>query len=217
MAPHVYLITDRRATLGRPLVDLVKQALAGARGLRVRGEPARVAVLLREQDLSGRALVELATALRIVTADADTSLFIHDRVDVALATDADGVHLGGGSIDVADVRQIAPRLQIAVSTHSRDEILTARAAGAAFVVLGPVFDTPSKRGMGDPIGVHGLAVAVAKCSLPVLALGGITAHNAAACLAAGASGVACIRGVMAAPDPGAAIADLCASFQVISQ
>jgi thiamine-phosphate pyrophosphorylase len=189
-APRLYIITDRTATGGRALIDVVAQALEGARG-----REREVAVQVREKDLSGRALLELCRALRSVTAPVGAQLFVNDRVDVALAADADGVHLGGASLSPADVRTIAPRLRVAVSTHTAAEVAAAAAARADFVVFGPVFATPSK-----PNFVVGLAQLerVIALGVPVVALGGIDAQNAHSCTIVGASGVACIRSVMAA-------------------
>ena len=188
--PRLYLITDRAATGGRPLTQVVAEALAGA------GEQAsEVAVQLREKDMEARPLLELARALRALTAAAGAQLFVNDRVDVALAAGADGVHLGGRSLAPAEVRALAPGLRIGVSTHSAAEVQRAAAAGADFVVFGPVFATPSKPGI-----FTGLDQLEQVCHLdvPVLALGGIDEKNAHECILAGASGVACIRSVMSA-------------------
>jgi thiamine-phosphate pyrophosphorylase len=189
-APRLYLITDRTATGGRPLVDVVAAALEGARG-----RAHEVAVQLREKDLGGRALLDLARALRAVTAAAGVQLYINDRVDVALAVGADGVHLGGRSLAPADVRAVAPRLRIGVSTHSRAEVEAALAARADFAVFGPVFATPSKPGCHTGLGP---LKEVSAMALPVVALGGVDVNNARSCIVAGAVGVACIRSVMAA-------------------
>jgi len=106
-APRVYLITDRRATDGRDLVDAVSRALDGA------GDHASsVAVQVREKDLDARSLLALTRALRSVTARHGSRLFVNDRVDVALAAGADGVHLGGGALSPADVRAVAPGLEL---------------------------------------------------------------------------------------------------------
>jgi thiamine-phosphate pyrophosphorylase len=187
VAPRLYIITDRQATGGRALVDVVAAALAGARGRR------DVAVQVREKDLGGRALLELTRALRAVTAAAGAQLFVNDRVDVALAAGADGVHLGGSSLSIADVRAVAPQLRVAVSTHTRDEVAAAAQARADFVVFGPVFATPSKPNF--VVGLAQLAQVVA-LGIPVVALGGIDEKNAHSCTIVGASGVACIRSVM---------------------
>jgi thiamine-phosphate pyrophosphorylase len=127
--PWLYIITDRRITGGRPLPEVVAEALAGARQA-----PGRVAVQLREKDLGGRALLDLARALRAVTAAAGAALFVNDRLDVALAAGADGVHLTRGSLVAADVRALAPALAIAASTHHEAEVAAAAAAGVDFVI-----------------------------------------------------------------------------------
>jgi thiamine-phosphate pyrophosphorylase len=197
--PRLYIITDRRATGGRPLTDVVRAALAGA-------PPGAVGVQLREKDLDGRALVELARALRPITAAAEAALYVNDRIDVALAAGADGVHLGGGALSPADVTRIAPALAVAVSAHAPAEVVeAARAPNVRFAVLGPIFDTPSKRAFGPPLGVDVLRASTTASALPVLALGGVSGENAPACVAAGASGGACIRAVMSVDDPGAAV------------
>jgi thiamine-phosphate pyrophosphorylase len=207
-APRLYLITDRQATLGRPLVEVVEQALLGARG---RGR--EVAVQLREKDLGGRALLELARELRRVTAAAGAHLYVNDRVDVALAAEADGVHLGGRSLSIADVRAVAPGLRIGISTHDRSEVEAAAAAGADFAVFGPVFATRSKPG-GLPTGLGPLKEVTA-LGLPVLALGGVDEKNARVCIVAGASGVACIQSVMAATKIDKAVSSLLACVGAI--
>jgi thiamine-phosphate pyrophosphorylase len=198
-APRLYIVTDRRATGGRPLDAVLALALAGAAEAGV--SPGTVAVQLREKDLEGRALLELAHPLRRLTGRFGAALYINDRVDVALAAAADGVHLAGTSMTPAEVAVIAPEMAVAVSVHGVAEL--ARAAGAptvAFAVLGPIFATPSKERFGPPLGL-GMLAAVAKQPLPVLALGGVTVENSRACLAAGARGIACITAVLAAPDP----------------
>ncbi len=207
-APQLYLITDRHATRGRPLAVVVAAALHGAPP----GDRAKIAVQLREKDLSGRQSLELALELRVVTRHFGAQLFVNDRVDVALASGADGVHLGAGSLCVQDVRQIAPSLRIGVSTHSRADIEMAAAGGASFAVFGPVFETPSKRALGRPQGLESLASAAQTADglgLPLVALGGVVPQNGAACLAAGAVGLACIRAVLSDPDPGAIVACFC--------
>jgi thiamine-phosphate pyrophosphorylase len=207
VAPRLYLITDRTTTGGRPLDQVVAEALAGA-GARA----AEVAVQLREKDLDGRALLALARSLRAVTAAAGAKLYINDRVDVALAANADGVHLGGRSLAPADVRALAPHLLIGVSTHDPKEVERAAAARADFVVFGPVFATPSKP--GKFVGVDRLAQVVA-LGVPVLALGGIDEKNAHSCILSGASGVAVIRSVMGATKIDKAVSKLLACVEGI--
>ena len=204
--PRLYLVTDRHATAGRPLVAVVRDALAGTAGAR-----GAVAVQLREKDLGGRDLATLARELREVTRAAGAGLYINDRIDVALAVDADGVHLGGRSLGPADVARVAPGLAVALSTHTRAEVeAAAQSPNVRFAVFGPIWDTPSKRPYGPPLGLDALRDA-ATVGLPLVALGGVTAARVAACLAAGAAGVACIRAVSEAADPAAALRALLAA------
>lgn len=214
-APRVCIVTDRRlAGIGESLTARVARALEGAAApnqSRGAADARDVIVQLREKDLGGRELLELAGALRRLTEAAGARLFVNDRVDVALAAGADGVHLGGGGLPPETVRTIAPELAISVATHSAVEVARAAATpGVDFAILGPIFDTPSKARFGLP--PLGLEVLTEGCrlGLPVVAIGGVEGARAAACLAAGASGVACIRGVLSAPDPGAALGGLLA-------
>jgi thiamine-phosphate pyrophosphorylase len=218
-APRVYLITDRRAAAGRaqPLVDVVAAALGALRSL-PRSAANAVAVQLREKDLPGGPLHELARALRSVTGDAGVRLFVNDRVDVALAAGADGVHLGGGALAVAEAHALGPGLEIAVSTHAAPEVIRAADDGrVSFVVFGPVWSTPSKRALGEPQGLEALRRAAGATSLPVLALGGVgdTVESVQQCRAAGAHGIACVRAVLAASDPAAALARILEALEII--
>jgi thiamine-phosphate pyrophosphorylase len=197
------------------LVEVVAAALTGIVGSGL--DPAEVAVQLREKDLDGRALFDLAHALRATTAAAGVRLFINDRIDVALAVGADGVHLGGTSLLPADARAIAPALTIAVSTHGVADVRAAHddPARVAFAVFGPIRDTPSKRAYGPPLGIAALTEA-ARFGLPLLALGGLDAANVPEVVAAGAYGLACIRPVIAAHDPAQALRRLCRAFETSS-
>jgi thiamine-phosphate pyrophosphorylase len=198
--PRLYIITDRQQTGGRPLAGVIGQALGAVRDGRI--PAASVAVQLREKDLGGRELFALAAPLRAVTRAAGVRLFINDRVDVALAVGADGVHLGGGALDLDDVVAIAPDLAIAISTHSAAELERLRGQPRlAFALFGPIHDTPTKRSFGAPLGTAPLGD-VCATGVPIVTVGGIDASNAGACIAAGAVGVAVIRAILsdAAPD-----------------
>jgi thiamine-phosphate pyrophosphorylase len=214
-APRLYLITDRNATGGRPLPEVVAAALTGIGGSGL--DPADVAVQLREKDLGGGALVDLARALRATTTTAGVRLFINDRIDVALAVGADGVHLGGTSLRPAEARAMAPALAIAVSTHGLADVRAALddPARVAFAVFGPIRDTPSKRSYGLPLGIRALTEA-ARLDLPLLALGGLDGADVPEVIGAGAYGLACIRPVMAADDPGQAVRTLCRALATSS-
>jgi thiamine-phosphate pyrophosphorylase len=194
---RLYFVTDRKQTNGRPLVEVVHAALDG--GVR--------AVQLREKDLEGGELYRLAAELRRLTARYHAQLLINDRIDVALATDADGVHLGQTSFPVTIARQLlGPGKLIGVSTHSQEEILAA--AGADFLLFGPVYFTPSKAAYGEPQGVERLRAAVACSPAPVIAIGGIKTTQIPEVMAAGAHGIGVITAISAARDPAQATKDL---------
>ena len=151
-----------------------------------------VAVQLRAKHLQGRALLEAAETLRPLA----PILLVNDRVDVALAAGADGVHLPSRGLDVKNVRKVVPKgFVIGVSTHSLAEARMAARGGADYVVFGPVFSSEK----GAPVGISALAEVVSTLPIPVFALGGVTRENARECLAAGAR-LACIGAVMRAAD-----------------
>ena len=157
---------------------------------------ARVSLFqIREKALSGHALYELTADGAEITRGSNTRLLVNDRADIARAAGADGVHLTSQSLPAVVVRETCgPDFLIGVSTHSREEAIAARGAGADFVVFGPVFETESKRVFGEPQGLEGLrAVAKALIGFPVVAIGGISLENVAACFHAGARGIAAIR------------------------
>ena len=190
--PSLVLVTDRNATEGRDLGDVVAAALDA-------GLPA---VQLRDRDLPGRPLLALAERLRVLTARAGALLLVNDRVDVAVAAGADGVHLGGASMPVEVARRLLPPgALVGVSTHAVPEVA---AATADFAFFGPVHATPSKAAFGPPQGVARLREAVAVARIPVLAIGGITRPHIPDLRAAGAAGVAVIRAILSADDPGSA-------------
>lgn len=149
-------------------------------------------VQIREKSLPARVLYDITARAVEITRDSKTRLLVNDRVDIALAAGADGVHLTSRSLPADVVRNICgPDFLIGVSTHSLAEAQAAQATGADFVVFGPVFDTESKRAFGEPQGLDKLReVANALEEFPVLAIGGITRENLAACIDAGASGIA---------------------------
>lgn len=196
---NLYLVTDRHQTRGRDLFWVVEQALAG--GVR--------AVQLREKDLGGAELFSLAEKVKSLCARYQARLFINDRLDVALAVDADGVQLGSGSMPVDVARKLLEgNKMIGASTHSMDEALAAERAGADFVLFGPVYFTPSKAAYGKPQGLRSLKEVVEKISLPVYAIGGVKPENAEAVRKTRARGVAVISAIMAADDPAAAAGEM---------
>lgn len=165
-------------------------------------------VQIREKDLSGRELLGLARDA--VARRGSTRVIVNDRLDVALAAGAAGVHLGRESLSVRDVMRWcrggnAPAdFLIGVSCHSLEDAREAESAGASYIFFGPVFDTPSKRGMGEPQGVARLQEICRSVRIPVLAIGGVSEENAEECIRAGAAGIAAIRMFQGARD-GAAL------------
>ena len=195
----LYLVTDRRETRGRDLHTVVEQALDG--GVR--------AIQLREKDLGGRELYGLAERLKALCAPRHAKLFINERIDVALAVDADGVQLGGGAMPIGAARQLLGEGKlIGASTHSIDEARAAERAGANFVLFGPVYFTPSKAAYGKPQGLELLREVVEKISLPVYAIGGVKAGNIAAVKQTRARGVALVSAIMSDEEPAAAAKEI---------
>lgn len=192
---RLYVITDHGLARGRDEVAVVRAALKGG----------ATAIQLRGKGQDARALCELGRALLRETQAAGALLFVNDRLDVAQAIGADGVHLGQDDLRCADARRIAGAgLLIGVSAESPRLAAAAKSDGADYVGTGSVYATSSKPDAGEPIGLPGLQAVVEATDLPVVAIGGISASNAAPCLAAGACGVAVISAVIGAQDPEAA-------------
>ena len=196
---NLYLITDRTQTAGRELSAVVVAAMRG--GLR--------ALQLREKDLTGCQLFELASELRMITREYGAQLLINDRIDIALAVGADGVHLGRASLPVAAARRVLGSSQvIGYSAHSMEEALQAERDGADFVTFGPVYATPSKAAFGEPLGLACLADVARRLTIPVFALGGVKISTIDEVMSAGAHGVALISAVIAAENPASEIESL---------
>lgn len=206
MPPHrlaerlaLIVITDPDCGPDRSIVDVVRAVLAA-------GAPA---IQLRDKNGDGRSVLELTTALLHETRRTGALLFVNDRVDVALAAGADGAHVGDDDLPVRAVRSIAPEgFVVGRSVDDPASALAAEADGADYVGVGPVYATPSKADAGPVIGLQGVEAVSRAVRVPVVAIGGVDAGNAEDVAAAGAAGVAVIRAVMAAADPGRATAGL---------
>ena len=195
----LYLVTDRNQTAGRDLLWVLEQALHGG----VKG------IQLREKDLGGGELFHLAERVKALCDVHHASLLINDRVDVAMAVDADGVHLGEGSMPVRTARQLVGENKlVGVSTHSLTEAEESEQAGADFLVFGPVYFTSSKAPYGEPQGLDPLKKLVDKLSIPVYSIGGINGDNIAEVKATGVRGVALISAVISATYPRAATEEI---------
>ncbi len=183
-------ITSRKSLLLRPLEACISEAVEAGTDL----------IQIREKDLDTRSLLRLAERGVGTSRGSATRVVINDRLDVAMAAGAAGIHLGRQSIPAEQVRRVAPRdFQIGVSCHSAAEARSAEEAGADYVLLGPIFETPAKLVYGPPLGLEVLRRAVARAGIPVVALGGITVERARQCREAGASGVAGISIFQEAP------------------
>jgi thiamine-phosphate pyrophosphorylase len=208
----LYLITDRH--LAAPfggLIATVEAALARAAELERTGA---IAVQLREKDLEARELYELARGLQPICSRFGAPLIINDRVDVAIASEADGAHLASTSFDIADARALLGRSRlIGVSTHRLEEVTAAARDGADFAVFGPVYDPLSKGAYGPAKGLTGLTDAVTAANgMPLYALGGITVSRieeiAGLSSRSRPSGVATIGAVFGTPTPDAAVSQM---------
>lgn len=186
----VYLITD--GTAGRQdFFARIEAALEG--GVRF--------LQLREKALDGRTLLKTARELRGLTRQYGAFLIINDRADIALLSEADGVHLGQASMPPEDVRKIVgPSMLIGVSAHSLKEAKEAYEGGADFITTGPVFFTPSKAGYGEPVGPGLLREVKAAMPIPVYAVGGVKKENLAELIENRADGVAAISAILSGPD-----------------
>ncbi|MBI4492138.1 MAG: thiamine phosphate synthase, partial [Chloroflexi bacterium] len=193
--PLLYLVTDRRAAR-EPLAAAVARAVEGGVHL----------VQVREKDLSAQELLRLVEEVRLAVAGRALVL-VNDRLDVALAADADGVHLPGNSLPPPAARRLlGPRL-LGRSVHSAEEAAEVEHQGVDYLLLGTIFPTNSKPGHPGA-GLELVRQTRARCSLPLIAIGGLNADNAASAIEAGADGVATISAILGAADPAAAAARL---------
>ncbi len=202
-APKLYVVLDRTAAAGRELETICAAALDGGAEM----------IQLREKTLPSGTLLPLARRLRARCAAAGVPFIVNDRVDLAVAAGADGVHLGQDDLPPAEARALlAPGMILGISTHSVEQAKAAQAAGADYVAVGSMFPTATKPEF------HLVGPALARevrphVRVPLVGIGGITAENVAEVIAAGADGVAVISAVCAAPDPAAAARRFLAAIQ----
>jgi thiamine-phosphate pyrophosphorylase len=157
-------------------------------------------VQIREKDLDTRPLVDLVQDLMPFIKRRQGKVFINDRIDLAMALDADGVHLRSDSLPLPLARRVFGHEKlIGISAHSVEEVRKAGGEGANFIVLGPIFETPSKRMYGPPLGLHILETACRVSRLPIFAIGGLNPTHVPSVLASGGYGVAVISNILQAP------------------
>lgn len=194
----LYPVTCERHSAGRSNMEVLNAAVRGGAGI----------IQLREKEGTAGALYRMALRFRKVTAEAGMLLIINDHVDIALAVDADGVHLGQEDLPLAAARRIAPELLIGISTHSREEALKAQSDGADYVNIGPIFPTRTKEGVKGFLGPEAIAGIAAGLEIPFTVMGGITVANIDQVLARGARRIAIVTAVTLSDDMAGTIASL---------
>lgn len=197
-AAGLYLVTSQALSKGRTTIDIVEAALAG--GVKL--------IQLREKEMALRDYVRLAEQVRTMTLQSGCLLIINDRLDVALAVGADGVHLGQDDFPIPAARRLAPELIIGASTHTVEEALRAQAEGASYINIGPIYPTGTKVWEGEYLGIEGLRTIAAVARVPFTVMGGIKQSHFPDLLHAGARIIALVTAVTAAPDPEIAAREL---------
>jgi thiamine-phosphate pyrophosphorylase len=188
---RLILVTDRHQTNGRQLVPLLERV----------GTVGPSVIQLRERDLSAKDLMVLAREVQRVAEQCGSQFVINDRIDIALALDTAGVHLRSNSLPVSVARRLLGQGRLlGISVHSVDETVRAESQGADYVVLGPVYDTPSKQAFGPPLGLHCVEEACRRVRIPIIGIGGVTAARARDLRHVGAFGVAVITAILGAAD-----------------
>jgi thiamine-phosphate diphosphorylase len=185
------VITSRSARFGRDHLDIAQAALDG--GCRF--------LQLRDKELSSRALLDLGRQMRQLCREYQAVFVVNDRLDIALATEADGVHLGQDDLPIAEARRLlGPKAVIGASTSTVEGARRAEAEGASYLGVGPVYATASKDDAGTAIGLSPISDIKADVGIPALAIGGINRDNVSAVIGAGADGVAVISAISEAED-----------------
>jgi len=194
----LYVVITETFCAGRPPLEVLAKVLDA--GVSV--------VQLREKDMTDKALYERALKFREISARENALLIVDDRIDIALTTGADGVHLGQDDLPVAVARSLAPELIIGCSTHSVQEGVSAQRAGADYVNIGPIFATQTKSGSIHPLGPEAIDAVAPHLTVPWTVMGGIKASNIDLVLERGAKLIAVVTGVTEQDDVGAACAVL---------
>ncbi len=191
MRYDLYLVTDTLLSRGRTHREVAHAAIRGG----------ATAIQFREKGARTRELIETGQELRGLTRAAGVPLIVNDRVDVALAVDADGVHVGQEDMPATIARRLIGEDRVlGVSATSLEEAVRGEQDGADYLGLGPIFPTSSKRDAAPPMGLDGLATVAARVGIPIVAIGGINGMNIESVIEAGADGVAVISAMVSAPD-----------------
>lgn len=192
MMRGLYLVTDRGLCGSRSLEDVVHKALVGG----------AACIQLREKDVSTRFFVEEVRTMKALTTKFRVPLIINDRADVALAGDADGIHIGQDDMPYADARRLmGSKAIIGLSVETWNDVVEAEAFDIDYLGVSPVFETPTKTDTKGSWGFAGLARIKAYSRHPLVAIGGMNASNAEEAVMAGADGIAVVSAICTAPDP----------------
>ncbi|MFC1497296.1 thiamine phosphate synthase [Verrucomicrobiota bacterium] len=190
----VYLVTSQSMSAGRTTLEIVQSALMG--GIRL--------IQLREKDLPETQFKALAGKVKSLTDRAEALLLINDRLDAAIETGADGVHLGQDDLPVNEAREQTPDLIIGASTHSVEEAVKAQADGASYVNIGPIFPTQTKEGCSEFLGIEAVKEISSAITIPFTVMGGIKENHIPDLISAGARVIAIVTAITAAENPGKA-------------
>ena len=195
----LYLVTDRGLARGRSTLDIVRAAVDGG----------ATVVQLREKDCSTREFIEQAMAIKDFLKDRGVPLIINDRVDVAQAVEADGVHLGQTDMPLGTAKRIlGDSMIIGISAESLQDAVEAEKGGADYLGVSPIYATPTKTDTAPPLGLEGLREIRKAVRIPLVGIGGLNRDNAAEVIRSGADGVAVVSAIVAADDPQMAASDL---------
>lgn len=187
----IYVITDEQLVPGRTHVDIARAALAGGASV----------IQLRDKFASDDYLIKVGRIIRELTQNSGAVFIVNDRIEVALASNADGIHVGQSDRPAIQLRTLIPDKIIGVSVSTPEEAKQALADGADYLGVGPVFATSTKPDAGKPVGLDGIAeIRSAVPSLPIIAIGGINEHNIAEVAKAGADAASVISAVVCADD-----------------
>ena len=194
----IYPVTCERLSNGRSNLEVLKAVIQG--GARI--------IQLREKEYSGKKMYDLALKFREITTKAGVLLIINDHVDIAMAVEADGVHLGQNDFPLKAAIKIAPELLIGASTHSIKEAIQAQKEGADYINIGPIFPTGTKEGIERFLGPEAIAAISPEIDVPFTVMGGISESNIDQVLTNGARRVAMVTAITQAPDIAAQVKSL---------
>lgn len=197
---HLYVITDEVLSRGRSHVEIAKAAIAGGADV----------IQLRDKTASSRKLYEAALKIRQLTHNSGITFIVNDRLDIALASDADGLHVGQDDLPATAARKLLkPSMILGVSAIILEEAVQAEKDGADYLGVGPVFEARgTKNDAGEPLGLELIVKVRQKCSIPIVAIGGINDSNVSEVVRAGAHSVAVISAIVSSEDIAKATTDL---------